>query len=347
MNRYKTFAVFLGLTLAAVSGQTAEPTIKYEVNGTNLILTYSGTLLQSTDAINWIEVKSASSPYKVALNDKQLFFCSQGGGEVQPIVPGENFSTSLPGGVWLNMNWINPGTFTMGSPEDELGRDNDETQHQVTLTRGYWMGKYEVTQAQYEAIMGKNPSYFKGADLPVEQVTWDAMTFCAKLTEQERAAGRLPEGYEYTLPTDAQWEYACRAGTTTALNSGKNLSDKEQCPEMDEMGWYGYNTGEYDSDGNHTNKGKTYPVGQKLPNAWGLYDMHGNVWEWCLDWYGGDYPVSAVTDPTGPISGSRRMIRGGSFYRGASYCRSACRDYGSPNRRYGDCGFRVALSRVQ
>ncbi|MBO7391043.1 MAG: hypothetical protein J6U77_00930, partial [Verrucomicrobia bacterium] len=146
MNRYKTFAVFLGLTLAAVSGQTAEPIIKYEVNGTNLILTYSGTLLQSTDAVNWIEVKSASSPYKVSINDKQLFFCSQDGGEVQPIIPGENFSTLLPGGVSLDMNWIEPGTFIMGSPEDESCRGDDETQHSVKLSQGFWLGKYEITQ---------------------------------------------------------------------------------------------------------------------------------------------------------------------------------------------------------
>ena len=125
----------------------------------------------------------------------------------------------------------------------------------------------------------------------MEQVTWDdAMAFCAKLTEIEKAAGRLPEGYEYTLPTEAQWEYACRAGTTTALNSGKNLSDKFECPEMDEVGWDQYNSKIND-------KYVTHPVGQKLPNAWGLYDMHGNVEEWCLDWYG-LYPTSSVTNPT-------------------------------------------------
>ena len=150
------------------------------------------------------------------------------------------------------------------------------------------MGKYEVTQAQYQAVMGTNPSKFKGDDLPVERVSWsDATNFCAKLTANEKAAGRLPEGYAYTLPTEAQWEYACRAGTTTALNSGKDLSDKEECSEMDEVGWYNYNRGD----------SYTYPVGQKQPNAWGLYDMHGNVWEWCSDWFG-DYSSPTVTDPT-------------------------------------------------
>ena len=168
----------------------------------------------------------------------------------------------------------------------------------MTLTKGYWMGKYEVTQAQYEAIIGTNPSNFKGANLPVEMVSWDdAMEFCAVLTVIEKVKGRLPEGYEYTLPTEAQWEYACRAGTTTALNSGKNLSGWNACPEMDEVGWYDYNSDD-----------KTHPVGQKKPNAWELYDMHGNVREWCLDWYG-DHPDLAVVDPSGLDTGSYRVLR--------------------------------------
>ena len=336
MSRYKNFAVFMGLALVAVSGQTAEPTIKYEVTGNELILTYSGTLYQSTDAISWTEVKSASSPYKVSLNDKQLFFCSQGG-EVHPVVPGEDFSVSLPGGVSLDMNWIKPGTFLMGSPKDELGRSKDrydETQHQVTLTQGYWLGKYEVTQAQYEAIMGMNPSLSKGVDLPVEKVSWnDALFFCSNLTAIEREAGRLPEGYEYTLPTEAQWEYACRAGTTTALNSGKDLSAEDRCPEMDEVGWY---------VGNATNK--THPVGQKKPNAWGLYDMHGNVWEWCLDMDAKAYPVSPVTDPL-PSTGIFPVVRGGAFFNPAEVCRSANRGvYNSSTQGTYVIGFRVVLA---
>ena len=325
----------MGLTLAAVSGQTAEPTIKYEVNGTNLILTYSGTLLQSTDAINWTEVKSASSPYKVSLNDKQLFFCSQDGGEVQPIVPGENFSTLLSGGVSLDMNWIKPGTFIMGSPEDESCRGDDETQHSVKLSQGFWLGKYEITQSQYEAVMGMNPSEFQGSNLPVENVNWyDTTNFCAKLTEQMKAAGRLPAGYEFSLPTEAQWEYACRAGTTTSLNSGKNLSDDEECPEMDEVAWYSYNSNE-----------TTHLVGQKQPNAWGLYDMHGNVIEWCSDWYG-DYPVSeanSIVDPIGPEAGSYRVNRGGYWDERAGEGRSASRYANSPDLRSSYRGFRVAL----
>ncbi|MBO4544775.1 MAG: SUMF1/EgtB/PvdO family nonheme iron enzyme, partial [Verrucomicrobia bacterium] len=252
-------------------------------------------------------------------------------------VPGSNASIVLPDNVGLDLIWINPGTFTMGSPEDELGRFSDEAQHEVTLTKGYWLGKYEITQAQYKAIMKANPSSFIGADLPVECVSWnDAKEFCKKLTEIEKAAGRLPTGYEYTLPTEAQWEYACRAGTTTALNSGKNLSDKYECPEMDEVGWYYYNS-------NY----KTYLVGQKQPNAWGLYDMHGNVFEWCLDWYVENYPTSSVTDPKGPSTGSYRVLRGGSWYDRAYYCRSASRRSRGPSSIDYFSGFRVALSLVQ
>ena len=185
-----------------------------------------------------------------------------------------NYTIPLPGSVNLEMVGIEPGTFTMGSPTDELGREDNETQHEVTLTQGFWLGKYEVTQKQYQAVMGTKPSHFKGDNLPVEQVSWfDAKIFCAKLTELEKAAGNLPAGYEYTLPTEAQWEYACRAGTTTALNSGENLSDVNSCSEMDAVGWY---------SGNSSNA--THPVGQKQQNYWGLYDMHGNE-QLCLCLY--------------------------------------------------------------
>ncbi|MBO4796987.1 MAG: formylglycine-generating enzyme family protein, partial [Verrucomicrobia bacterium] len=266
MNK-KLMTGLLALALTGAVVYAAEPTIDYSLE---LKLTYTGVLYQSTDGENWTKVEGAASPYYVPVEDaKKMLFCSKDEGD-QPgdsLIPGYNGTIPLSGTVNLDLNWIKPGTFMMGSPKGELGRFIDEAQHQVTLTRGYWMGKYEVTQAQYEAIMGKNPSHFKGADLPVEQVTWNnAMTFCAKLTEQERAAGRLPEGYEYTLPTESQWEYACRAGTVLALNNGKNLSNEEQCPAMDGVGWYVGNS-----------DGMTHPVGQKQPNARGLYDMHGNV----------------------------------------------------------------------
>ena len=225
----------------------------------------------------------------------------------------------------LEMAYIRPGTFTMGSPAPESGRSSDEDpQTQVTLTKGYWLGKTEVTQAQWEALMGSNPSNFKGADRPVETVSWnDAMGFCRKLTESERSAGRLPEGYEYVLPTEAQWEYACRAGTTGQYGGDGNLDD---------MGWYNQNSG-----------GTTHPVGQKQANSWELYDMHANVWEWCLDWYG-NYPGGSVRDPAGPTSGSGRVGRGGGWRDLAPFCRSAHRNWLVPDLRDYFLGFRLALA---
>ena len=243
----------------------------------------------------------------------------------------KNITIPISDTVNLEMIWVEPGTFVMGSPEYELGRGDNETQHEVTLTQGYWLGKYEVTQAQYATLMW-NQSYFKGDNLPVELVTWvDAQTFCARLTAAEFAAGRLPEGYQYTLPTEAQWEYACRAGTTTALNNGKNLTDEVKCPEMNEVGWYSDNS-----------KKTTPPVGQKQPNAWGFYDMHGNVWEWCLDFYE-EYPTTPVVNPKKLGLGEKRVMRGGSWDADANACRSASRKDvypGSWDRSY---GFRVAL----
>jgi formylglycine-generating enzyme required for sulfatase activity len=193
----------------------------------------------------------------------------------------------------LELIWVAPGTFVMGSPRNEPERHPAEgPQTRVTLTRGFWLGRTEVTQAQYTAVIGENPSGFKdvGSDAPVERVSWtDAMAFCRKLNERERAAGRLPEGYAYTLPTEAQWEYAHRAGTEGAYPGA---------PEA--TAWYELNSDK-----------TTHRVGLKRANAWGFHDLAGNVLEWCYDWYG-DYPGGAVTDPTGPERGHYRMARGGS-----------------------------------
>lgn len=224
----------------------------------------------------------------------------------------------------LELVWIKPGTFVMGSAPEEAGRDQAEgPRMNVTISKGFWLGKTEVTQAQYEAFTGTNPSHFKavGPNAPVEEVSWiEAGDFCRKLTERERAAGRLPEGYVYALPTEAQWEYAYRAGSTGIY------------PEkFSEMGW------------NNTNsENTTHPVGLKQPNAWGLYDMAGNVLEWCTDWYG-PYPGGDQTDPTGPRTGSFVMARGGSWRMAPAVGRSAARAGGSAGRHDYTLGFRLAL----
>lgn len=252
-------------------------------------------------------------------------------GGKEPTEGTKSWTVELNDKVSLNMIGVKKGTFMMGSPANEVGRESDETQHKVTLTKGFWLGECEVTQEQYEAVMGTNPSHFKGGNLPVEQVSYeDALAFCRRLTEKERAAGRLSNQYEYTLPTEAQWEYACRAGTTTALNNGTDNN-------FDEVAWYGSNG----SGGNAG--GVTHPVRDKKPNAWGFYDMHGNVWEWCLDWYGA-YPTTAETDPTGASTGSGRVIRGGSWWNVPSCCRSADRLNIAPGDRNSNVGFRVCLS---
>ena len=205
---------------------------------------------------------------------------------------------------------IEDGTFMMGD-----GLDNDNPVHEVELGR-FEISPMQVTQAVYETIMGVNPSYFKGANNPVENVSWhDANVFCERLS---KATGR-----KYMLPTEAQWEYACRAGTETKYNTGDNESD------IAEAGWYKDNS-----------NGTTHPIGQKKPNAWKLYDMHGNVWEWCNDWYD-DYPNGKATNPTGHDTGLGRVVRGGGWNSGAGDCRSASRGKGGPSLGSDVLGFRV------
>jgi formylglycine-generating enzyme required for sulfatase activity len=234
-----------------------------------------------------------------------------------------------------NMVYIPAGTFKMGSPTNELGRYYDEgPQTSVTLTSGYWMAPYLVTQQEYQSRMGTNPSYFTGnLSLPVDQVSWlDASNYCRLLTQQELAAGRIPAGVQFRVPTEAEWEYACRAGTTTRYNYGDDLLYSS----LTNHAWY------IDDSNN-----QTQPVGQKPPNAWGLYDMHGDVWEWCQDWYSDtSYPGGSVTDPRGPITGLTRVLRGGSWADGETLCRSACRIGDDPTAQYFTYGFRVVLAPI-
>lgn len=234
---------------------------------------------------------------------------------------------------------IPAGTFVMGSPITEDGRQNDEGPlTTVTISKPFWMGETEVTQGQWQAVMESNPSFFKGNDrLPVERVNWrDVVEYCEKLNELY--GDSLPLGYHYTLPTEAQWEYACRAGTQTRFYYG----DDPGYRQLKQYAWYGAVSGS-----------KTHPVGEKLPNEWGLYDMHGNVMEWCLDWHSNSYPGGSVIDPHGPESGWARVYRGGSRGSITWDCRSAFRfrwwpefDLLGPGWTGGTLGFRVALSTI-
>ena len=246
---------------------------------------------------------------------------------VRPCVP--TFTNS----IGMRLALIPAGKFRMGSSEDETGRGDDEgPQHDVEITRPFWMGVYPVTQEEYEMIMGVNPSQFKGVRSPVELVSWDdAVRFCWALGKRE--------GKSYRLPTEAEWEFACRAGSTTPYYVGSD----ERAAHM--AGWCSGSA-----------RGRTHPVGEKVPNAWGLHDMHGNVWEWCADWYRsyelwcaasdhrGGYHVIAQTNPSGPTYGSFRVTRGGSWVAKVSDCRSASRFWHDPMYRLDSLGFRVVCN---
>jgi formylglycine-generating enzyme required for sulfatase activity len=242
-------------------------------------------------------------------------------------------SVNLGKGVGLEMALIPAGKFQMGSPDSEVSRISDELQHEVTISRDFYIGRTEVTQAQWVSVMGKNPSFFKGDQLPVERVNWnDAVEFCNRLSEmpEEKKAGR-----KYRLPTESEWEYACRAGTTTPFHFGSHLNGTQaNCDGTFPYGtiWKG------------PNLKITSPVGKYPANAWGLHDMHGNVWEWCSDYGPTDYPVGSVTDPSGPSTGSSRVLRGGCWEDVAMYCRSANRIRGEPSNSSENRGFRLALS---
>lgn len=228
---------------------------------------------------------------------------------------------------------ILPGSFQMGSPWGKSFMESDEgPQHEVVLTKGFWMSAYETTQAQYKKLMGENPSKFKGDNLPVEQVYWNhAQKFIGKLNKQEHAAGRLPKGWEYRLPTEAQWEYACRAGTETAFHFGTRSGP---LPQKD-FAWFDENSGE-----------RTHKVGEKRPNAWGLYDMYGNVFEWCEDWYDDEYPTSEKQiNPKGADADAFgvRVLRGGACGHRWYSSRSAFRSGDYPDKRpeMENVGFRI------
>ncbi|MBP7429727.1 MAG: formylglycine-generating enzyme family protein [Candidatus Hydrogenedentes bacterium] len=227
----------------------------------------------------------------------------------------------LPGNVPLEMVWIPAGTFLMGRwyPDEQDSVSDEAPQHQVTLSQGFWMGKYEVTQTQWEAVMGSNPAYFSGANRPVEWVSWnEVQSFITALNSLT--------GETFRLPTEAEWEYACRGGRKTRFYWG----DDPTYTQIGNYAWYGSNSG-----------GRTHDVGTKLPNGFDLYDMSGNVWEWCQDWYDA-YSSGSVTDPTGPASGPHRVGRGGGWSSDGAYCRSAYRSSFDPSGTGDYIGFRLS-----
>jgi formylglycine-generating enzyme required for sulfatase activity len=285
----------------------------------------------------------------VAMNDDGQLVVGDRAGRVLHLaygfpdtVPGDGLPSPDPAGTVTNsigMKFVSipAGEFLMGAPEDCPFGDpeNEDFQHRVRITKPFLIGMHQVTQSQYECVTGENPSFFKGPDLPVEHLTWnDAQRFCELLSDlpQERAAGR-----HYRLPTEAEWEYACRAGTTTTFNTGETLglgqarfaTMERSCPKP------------------------TAPVGSYPPNAWGLFDMHGNVWEWTSDWFSADYfRESAVDDPQGPATGTHHTLRGGSASMESHECRTAFRgeadavdgpetETGARIAFYGDFGIRV------
>jgi formylglycine-generating enzyme required for sulfatase activity len=238
--------------------------------------------------------------------------------------------------AWVNsvgMKFVRipKGVFTMGSPSSELGRFDDETSHEVTITQDYFLGVHEVTVEQFRKVMQQDAEHhlqtkMKGALplQPVGHISWELATeFCRRLSElpEEKQAGRV-----YRLPTEAEWEYACRAGSTTAYAYGENKLS------LGDNAWFIENC-----------VGSSHPVGQKRPNAWGLYDMHGNMWECCSDWYG-EYPHGTVTDPQGPPEGTKRVYRGGAWDTTAAFCRSSARRQTLPFMGGTSEGLRVALS---
>jgi formylglycine-generating enzyme required for sulfatase activity len=349
ISKTSTAVEVTGKQMPVVDDFTISGTGTFDHDGTAKTVSIAPKTNKSTGTITVYYNGSATAP--IAINTYTVTFDVAETEVFKPVsgFPAGTLVIESP----IKMVWIEAGAFTMGSPENEPSRSSDETQHSVTLT-GFYMGKYPVTQEQYVAVMKTNPSGYKpptAAKNPVEKVTWyDALVFCNKLSMNEglspayRISGSTdpavwrPSSGDatwnaveivagstgYRMPTEAQWEYACRAGTTTAYNTGDTISD--------DTGWY-----------NDNSDFSTHTVGEKPANAWGLYDMHGNVYEWCWDWYG-TYADGAQTNPTGAVSGDHRVARGGSYYddgQNGQNMRSAFRDKYTPGTMYVDIGFRL------
>ncbi len=303
----KAFPEFEEHMQTFIAGNSPSPAISKMPMGSDKAQTFSKTqklATQDSNASNDSKVGVISKDYASLLEAKNA---------------GSQVELPLSDGVYQSFVMIPAGNFTMGSPLDEEGRiKRGEDQVEVIISQPFWLAKTEVTQTQWESVMGTNPSYFKGPNLPVENVNWMAVqAFIAKLNAKQI----LPSGWKFDLPTEAQWEYACRAGKKGPYSH-----------RLDSVGWYERNSG-----------GMTHEVGQKKPNAWGLYDMHGNVWEWCANWY--YETLKGGTDPVGPSTGNNRASRGGSWFCPAEDCRAAFRMVFGPEDLLDYLGFRPALIR--
>jgi len=262
-------------------------------------------------------------PTVLAIAALFLLLMRQTPGLSQSKDPPKNFTNA----IGMKFVWIPSGEFMMGSSNQEKGRGDDEHHRKVTLTKGFYLGIHTVTQGEWLAVTGSNPSHFKGdKNLPVENVSWnDCQDFCKKLREKDKKP--------YRLPTEAEWEYACRAGTATPYHFGATLSD--DLANYNARFTYGKGMAGVFRE-------KTTPVGSFKANAWGLFDMHGNVWQWCNDWHGG-YSAKEVIDPQGPKSSKTRVLRGGSWGSHPIFCRSANRNFSDPENRTEYYGVRVCF----
>jgi formylglycine-generating enzyme required for sulfatase activity len=298
------------------------------VTGQVRVLTVSGDRLTGRLQPPEIQFQSNSGE-RVVLPGEKLSKIVLGRRESGPAGSAAGPPAKIPGFVW-----IPPGQFKLGTPAEEAGRDPDEGPlTHVTIRQGFWMSQHEVTQAEYQRETGLNPSTTVGdPKRPVEKVNWfEAMDYCHKVTQRAEQEGYLPRQHVVRLPTEAEWEYACRSGTTTRFSYGDDLNGTQ----LSEYAWFTRNS---DS--------ATHPAGSKRPNPWGLFDLHGNVWEWCLDRWEDGLPGGSITNAAVSAKGSLRVARGGSWLYEAKACRSGNRDDYSPWDRCSDIGFRVVIAPV-
>ena len=316
--------VCLALSLLPSSAQNLPAKLGIQVHAGIMITGTVGTVYSIDYSLNPVEKNSWRCAAFLQLPSSPYLWT-----DPTPAVEGKRFYRAVPD-IRSGMVFIPPGSFRMGSPSNEVGRlTNEGPQTVVTLTKGFYMATHKVTQTDYQWVVGTYPSVFTGDfSRPVETVDWhDATNYCAQLTRRERAARVILPNCAYRLPTEAEWEYACRAWTTTRFSYG----DDPGYTNLANYAWYVANSAHI-----------THPVGEKLPNPWGLYDMHGGLWEWCQDWYG-PYPGGRVVDPQGPATGEYRVYRGGSWGCIPEKCRSAIRE-ANPEGETGYVGFRVVLA---